>query len=617
MNRIRLSLAILVFFILATAVFSAAASFGEKGEEKNNIIEPKGVTALLFVARNYGLNYFLNRDAFEEYGWNMILTGVMDSIPACPPVADQVGLAPIVPDILVSDITDIKAYDCIIIMPAAGSYNPVPDPFGDLLQNPKALDVIASAVKEELAVSAVCAGVRVLAAADVIREKKVVGSPRFQEEYEKAGAVFLGQDHPPAIEENIITGARDLYYSFANCQAIVTVVEANQPRGPHTKKTKTQFVRSKSTDWTNTDVIWAKTFGGKEAEGGRAICKAKDGGFCVAGYTFSHGSGDADILVIKTNKRGDLVWAKSFGGAGTEYAYGCQAVDDGYVITGYTTSFGAGSKDVYLLRLDPDGKELWSKTFGGSSWDVGMAVDGNSNDGYVICGFTHSFGAGEEDVYLIRTDPDGNELWSKTFGGERFELGNSVSLTSDGGWLIGATTGTYGRGNTDFYLIKTDTKGRDVWTKSYGIKGTHGHGFDWCHSMVLCGDGSALLVGSTDSQDIMDAHVVKFDSHGNEVWSRSFGKKPFYDYGYSVCETKDGNCFVCGVTKSVQGNNDISLVKLDPEGKIMWEKTVGAAGSDWPSSLVMTEDGNCIATGHTDSFGEGRSDIFLIKFKNQ
>jgi putative intracellular protease/amidase len=616
MNRIRHLMVIVVLSVLVTVLFSAELICGRKTDAKNYKIGSEGVTALLIVARNYGLNYFLNKDVFEQYGWTLVHTGALDSIPACPPVVDQVGLPSIVPDILASDITDIKAYACVIIMPAAGNYNPVPDPFSDLLQNPKVMNLIHSAAKEGLAVSAFCAGVRVLAAVNVIREKKVVGSPRFQVEYEKAGAVFLGQDHPPAIEGNIVSGARDLYYSYMNCQAIATVIEANQPRGPHTKKPKTPFVRSKRTDWANSDVVWARTFGGKEAEGGRAICKAKDGGVCVAGYTFSHGLGDADILVIKTNKQGDLVWAKSFGGAGSEYAYGCHAVDDGYVITGYTTSFGAGSKDVYLLKLDSNGKELWSKTFGGPSWDVGMAVDGNNKDGYVICGFTHSFGAGEEDVYVIRTDPDGNELWSKTFGGNRFEIGNSVSLTKDGGCLIGATTGTYGNGNADFYLIRTDAKGQEVWKKPYGIKGQKGHGFDWCHSMILSSDGSAILVGITDSQDIMDAHVVKLDDHGNEVWSRSFGKKPFYDYGHSVCETKDGNCIVCGVTKSIQDNNDISLVKLDPEGKILWEKTIGAAGSDWGSVLLVTEDGDCIVTGHTDSYGEGHADVFLMKVKN-
>ncbi len=579
--------------------------------------ESKGITALLVMARYFGLNYFLNKDVFEQYGWNLIHTGALDSIPACPSVADQVGVRPIIPDVSASDISDIKDYDAVVIMPSAGNYNPIPDPFEDLLQNPNTMKIIASAAKEGVAVSAVCAGVRLLAAADLIRERTVVGSPRFQEEYEKAGAVFLGMDHPPAIAGNIITGARDLYYSFANCLAVATVIEANQPRGHHKDKSRGPFILSKAINWTNDTVVWSRTFGGKEAEGGRDVCETADGGFLITGYTFSQETGDADILVIKTNQRGDLVWAKSFGGAGTEYGYGCKAVDDGYVIAGYTTSFGEGSKDVYLLKLDFYGGEVWSQAFGGASWDVGMAVDGNSKDGYIVCGYTHSFGAGEEDVYVIRTDADGKEIWSKTFGGERYEFGNSVHLTSDGGCLVGATTGTFGKGNSDFYLVRIDASGNKIWTKSYGNKGQHGYGFDWCHSMCLTSDGGSILVGQTDSQDIMDALVVKFDSKGNDVWTRSFGNKPFYDYGHSVCEMKDGSYVVCGVTKSIQGNNDISLTKLDPKGNVLEEETFGAAGSDWGSSLSLTKDDHCILTGHTDSSGAGRSDMLLIKVKIQ
>ena len=616
-ERIRMQLAFLTPLVLIVSVLFGSLSFGERTDKKSGHIESDGVKALLLVARNYGLNYFLSKDIFEQYGWTLVITGALDSIPACPPVADQVGIQPIIPDVMVSDISDIRDFDAVIIMPAAGSYNPVPNPFGDILANPKAMKLITAAAHEGLALSAACAGVRVLAEADVITKRKVVASPRFQHEYEAAGATFLGKDHPPSIDGTIITGARGLYYSFANCQAIATVIEANQPRGFHKNKLKGMLIHSKSLDWKNDTVIWGKTYGGKGADGARAVCETSDGGFLLAGYTFSHGTGDADLLVVKVDNKGNLSWAKPYGGAGTEYGYGCKAVDDGYVVVGYTTSFGKGSKDIFLLKLNSEGKELWSKTFGGTSWDVGMAVDGNSEDGYVVCGFTHSFGAGEEDVYVIKTDPDGNKIWSKTFGGERYEFGNSVHILSDGGCLVGATTGTFGKGNADFYSIKIDRDGNEVWTRSYGNKGRRGYGFDWCHSMSLSGDGGSLFVGNTDSQDIMDAHLVRFDAKGKELWTRSFGKRPFYDYGQSVCEIKDGNYVVCGVTKSIHGNNDISLTRFDPNGKVMWERSYGSAGSDWGSSILGTKDGQCILTGHTDSSGEGRSDIVLVKVKIQ
>lgn len=617
MNSNRLSMVFLLLLASVTAVLLATSSFQVKVDKKADKIVSKEVKVLLLVARNYGLNYFPTKDVFEQYGWNLVTTGVLDSIPACPPVADQVGIQPIIPDLSLSDISDIRDYDAVVIMPSAGSYNPVPDPFGDILKNPEAMKLISSAAIEGLALSAVCAGVRVLAEADVLKRKKVVGSPRFRDEYEAVGAAFLGKDHPPAIDGTIITGSRGLYYNFANCQAVATVIEANQPKGPHKDGLKGPLIRSKSIDWAKDTVIWGKTYGGKGADGARAVCECPDGGFFVTGYTFSHGTGDSDVLAVKVDNKGDLIWARSYGGAGTEYGYGCKALSDGYVVAGYTTSFGKGSKDVFLLKLDPNGKELWLKTFGGASWDVGMAVDGNSESGFVVCGFTHSFEAGEEDVYVIKTDADGNEIWAKTFGGERYEFGNSVHILGDGGCLLGATTGTFGRGNADFYSIRIDADGNEVWTKSYGNKGRRGYGFDWCHSVSLARDGGSISVGYTDSQDIMDAHVVKFDAKGSGVWTRSFGNKPFYDYGHSVCEMKNGSYVVCGVTKSVQGNNDISLAQLDPKGKVLWERSYGSDGSDWGSSIKATEDGHCILTGHTDSSGEGCSDIVLIKVKIQ
>ena len=162
--------------------------------------EANGVDLLLLMARNYGLNYFYNKDTFELFGWNLIRTGVLDAIPACPPVSDQIGLKPIIPDISLSDIAETVKYDGIALMPAAGSYNPVPSPFGDILDSPEAMGLIRMASTDGLAVSAVCAGVRVLAAAGIIQGKKVVGSPRFQDEYQKAGAEFLGKDHPPSVQ---------------------------------------------------------------------------------------------------------------------------------------------------------------------------------------------------------------------------------------------------------------------------------------------------------------------------------------------------------------------------------------------------------------------------------
>ena len=252
--------------------------------------EIKQINALILASRNYGLNYFLMRDIFEQYGWNVNHTGVLDTIPACPPVAKQLAVPPIIPDFPVSDVTDITDYDCLIIPPGSGSYLPVPNSFGDLLQSAEALKLIQDAVKGGVPVYATCAGVQVLAAADVIQGKKVVGSPKFQDKYEAAGARFLGKDHPPSTEGNIITSARGLYYSVVNCQAIATALENRSKKGGK-KIIKEQTISSQLAQYNSDQILWAMTYGGANSDGGQAICETREGGFLITGYTFSHGSG--------------------------------------------------------------------------------------------------------------------------------------------------------------------------------------------------------------------------------------------------------------------------------------------------------------------------------------
>jgi hypothetical protein len=224
-------------------------------------------------------------------------------------------------------------------------------------------------------------------------------------------------------------------------------------------------------------------------------------------------------------------------------------------------------------------------------------------------------------VYLIKIDKNGNKLWSKTFGGERLDMANSISLTADGGLLIGATSGSFSN-NTDFYLIRTDDQGKEIWSKSYAAEGPRGHAFDWCNAMVGTRDGGALLTGYADSQDVMEIHVIKTDKDGNEVWAKSLGNKPFYDFGNAVLEMADGGCIVAGSTKSIVDNkdiynNDVYVVRLDSGGGVLWEKSFGGAGSDWASSVALAEDGDVVIAGHTNSSGNGFFDLLFVKIRNQ
>jgi hypothetical protein len=185
---------------------------------------------------------------------------------------------------------------------------------------------------------------------------------------------------------------------------------------------------------------------------GYSVQQTTDGGYIIVGRTSESGNGD--VFLIKTDANGGGGWNRHIGGSSADYGYSVQqTTDGGYIITGWTRSSSAGESDVYLIKTDASGIQTWSKTFGGTNDDVGRSVQQTEDGGYIIAGYTYSFGAGSADVYLIKTDASGDTSWSKTFGGSDSDLGFSVQQTSDGGYIITGNTGG------DVYLIKTDANG--------------------------------------------------------------------------------------------------------------------------------------------------------------
>jgi hypothetical protein len=193
---------------------------------------------------------------------------------------------------------------------------------------------------------------------------------------------------------------------------------------------------------------------------GRAVQQTTDGGYIILE------GGGFDLWLIKTDTNGDSLWTQTFGGSGSEYAGMSsssvqQTTDGGYIITGYTSSYGNGGHDVWLIKTDSDGNEQWNQTFGGSGGEGGNSVQQTTDGGYIITGFTSSYGNGY-DLWLIKTDSDGNEQWNQTFGGSEYEEGYSVQQTTDGGYIITGHTSSYGNGSLDIWLIKTDSQGNSV-----------------------------------------------------------------------------------------------------------------------------------------------------------
>jgi len=209
------------------------------------------------------------------------------------------------------------------------------------------------------------------------------------------------------------------------------------------------------------DVQWAKAYRISYDDAAYSVQQTSDGGYVLAGWTnFWSGGNNFDAFLIKTDASGNVQWAKTYGGTNNDSAYSVQQTSDGgYILAGVTYSFGAGGGDAFLIKTDASGNLQWAKTYGGAGIDKFIRVLQTSDGGYIAVGYTSSFGAGGYDVFLVKTDENGNVIWAKTYGGANNDVASSIQRTSDGGYIVAGTTWSFGAGNGDVFLIKTDANG--------------------------------------------------------------------------------------------------------------------------------------------------------------
>jgi predicted outer membrane repeat protein len=360
--------------------------------------------------------------------------------------------------------------------------------------------------------------------------------------------------------------------------------------------------------------MWNKTFGGSGHDLAFSVQQTADGGYILAGRTSSFGAGDYDSWLIKTDPNGNEQWNKTFGGSSWESAGSEQTTDGGYILAGSTSSFGAGGHDFWLVKTDPNGNELWNKTFGGSADEEAGSAQQTTDGGYILAGYTESFGVGDYDFWLVKTDPNGNEMWNETFGGFQEDIAYSVRQTTDGGYILAGRTYSFGAGDSDFLLVKADPNGNEQWSRTFG-----GSDYDYACSVRQTTDGGYILIGTTESfgTGAYDFWLIKTDQNGNELWNKTFGGYHL-EFAHSVQQTKDGGYILAGGTRSFgTGDSDFWLVKTDPNGNELWNRTFGSYEYDSAYSVQQTTDGGYILAGSTDLFVPGRYDSYdfcLVKF---
>ncbi|MFQ5869086.1 MAG: T9SS type A sorting domain-containing protein [Candidatus Zixiibacteriota bacterium] len=357
------------------------------------------------------------------------------------------------------------------------------------------------------------------------------------------------------------------------------------------------------------DTLWTKTYGGSLNDVGISVFQTADGGYAVGGYTNSPPAQLYDCYLLRTDENGDSLWAKTYGGEGSQYV-NClqQTTDGGFVMTGITEGIFLDSP-VYLLKTDSDGDSIWAQTYGADSLsETSTWVEQTSDGGYIISGHTWRPVTGF-DFFLIKTDPDGNEEWTRYYAWPNADYAYCVRQTSDGGYIVTGGTSSNELYEFDVLLMKLDAVGDSVWAARYG-----GDDDDRGDCVLETSDGDYIIAGSTESFGAggQDVYLIKTDEGGDTLWTRTLGDT-YHDAATAVAETSDGGYVVTGAWTIPGVTLDAYVVRLDVAGNVLWSGLYGGEESETGYSIQQTDDGGYILVASTLSFGAGEVDIYLVK----
>jgi len=343
------------------------------------------------------------------------------------------------------------------------------------------------------------------------------------------------------------------------------------------------------------DTLWTRTYGGSKADVGRDVQQTADSGYIITGFTVSNDTIPTfwnDGFLIKTDANGDTLWTALFMGVEQEEGRSVrQCEDGGYIVCGIENTFGPGQLEIFLAKYNSNGKIEWAKEYGGSNpiADWGNSVEQTSDGGFIITGSSTSFGPASTNMYLIKTDSIGDTLWTRIFGGTVGGTGYSVKQCTDNGYIIVGLTVSFGAGGNDIYVVRTDANGDTLWTRTYG-----GTEFDWGYSAQQTSDGGFIICGSTNSFGVAtrSAYLIKTDANGDTLWTRAYGQGWMND-GASVQQCADGG-YIIGGSKGIfvapPANYEMLLIKTDANGR-----TAGCL--DYGTNTIVTNPPTIVARG--------------------
>ncbi len=404
-------------------------------------------------------------------------------------------------------------------------------------------------------------------------------------------------------------------------------------------------------------IEWQKTIGGINYDNQTCSIATSDNGILVGGYSYSGISGNktvdskgyADFWVVKISESGNVEWQKEIGGNKNDFLFALtQTADGDYLLAGSSlsdstsdkSSASKGADDYWVVRLDESGALLWDKSYGGTGNDYAYAITNSNDGGFFIGGISNSNSTGDKlepimggfDLWMIKCDADGNMQWQNSIGTSSNDFISSIEQTSDGGYIIGSNP-SYGDASFD---KSEDGNGMDYWVIKLNSDGQ----IEWENTIVALGedvlsvahqthDGGYILGGYSNSAmggdkseyswvELNDYWIVKLDSAGEVVWDNTISGA-YSDTLKSISELANGDYLVSGnsnsddfwgveKTEASNGGTDYWMLKLNAEGELIWQSTIGGCFDDYGGAAFQTKDGNIIITGTSISGNCGDKD---------
>ncbi|MGB1317186.1 MAG: hypothetical protein ACPG5W_03205 [Flavobacteriales bacterium] len=313
--------------------------------------------------------------------------------------------------------------------------------------------------------------------------------------------------------------------------------------------------------------------------------------------------GSSRAIILKLDENADLLWTKEIGNQSKGNGIICTN-DDKLLLIG-SEEDEVGNQDVFLAKLDDEGQTVWERTFGGPLADQGRDVIELDNGDLMIIGTTQSFGAGVADMYVIKTDSDGNEIWSRTFGGVGLDGGSELIQTSSFQVMLLGFTESFGAGNRDIYLQGVSTDGDSLASFFYG-----GADYEESQGIAETWDGSYVMSNHSASEEPNHSLLAtKLDVNGNILWETHFGTTTEHEGGESVLSDYDGNHIFLGRTNSFGNDEQVYFVKTDADGNLLEELNFGGMGDQRGNDIIETPKAYLI-TG--TSMVNGGSDVLFV-----